>query len=93
MKTISGLVIAIGLCLVVLFGEASARGFGGFRGGSGGFGGGFDGGDRGRWFRAGEDYGARRAAIADSGFYSGGWGMDESDDSTNGDGGNDNDDQ
>ncbi len=76
----------MGLCLVVLFGDASARGFGGFRGGYAGFGGG----DRERAFRAGEYYGARRAVDTGVGFYSGGWGMDESDDSTY-DGGSDND--
>jgi hypothetical protein len=87
MRTISGLVMAIGLCLVVLFGEASARGFGGgfgggFRGGYGGFGGG-----DGAAFRAGEGYGARRAI--DRGFYAGGWGMDESDEATSDDGDSD----
>lgn len=85
--------MAIGLCLVVLLGDASARGFGGFRGGFGGGYGRFDGGDRFRSFRAGEYYGARRAAVAGAGFYAGGWGMDESDDSTNGDSDDDNDDQ
>jgi hypothetical protein len=78
MRTISGFVMAIGLCLVVMFGDASARGFGGFRGGYGGF----YGGDRERSFRAGEDYGERRGVHTDGGFYAGGWGMDETDDST-----------
>lgn len=81
MRILSGFVIATGLCLVVLFGDASARGFGGFRGGFGGF----RGGDMERSFRAGEVYGARRAAYADSGFYSGGWGMDEYDDGSSDD--------
>ncbi len=96
MRTISAFVMAIGLCLVVLIGDVSARGFGGFRGGYGGFRGaygGFDGGDRFRSFRAGEYYGARRGLYAGSGFYAGGWGLDESDDSTNDDGDNDGDDQ
>jgi hypothetical protein len=83
MKTISALILAIGLCFVVLLEDASARGFGGFRGGfGGGFRGGegrFDDGFRDRSFRAGEYYGARRA-WADRGFYAGGWGVDESDD-------------
>lgn len=84
MRAISGIFMAIGLCLVVLFGDASARGFEGFRGSYGGYRGaygGFVGGDRERSFRAGEDYGAHRAASS-VGFYAGGWGMDESDDST-----------
>lgn len=100
MRTISGLVIAIGLCLVFLVGDASARGFGGFRSGYVGF----DGGARDTWSRAGQDYpeesavtaageaypeeseiyGAGQdypeesAVYAGGGFYSGGWGLDES---------------
>jgi len=90
MKTLSGLVIVIGLCLTIMIGDVSARGFGGFRGGYGGYRGdfgGFDGGARGRLFRAGEDVGARRAIYeaAAAGFYAGGLGVDESDSPSNDD--------
>lgn len=71
MKTLWGLMIVLGLCLVVFTLDASARGFGGFRGG---------GGDRGVWSGGDAAQTARRANWADSGFFAGGWGMDESDD-------------
>jgi hypothetical protein len=97
MKTISGFVTAMGLCLALLIGDASARGFGGFRGGYGGFHGaygGYDAGARERSFRAGEDYGARRPVYRGrgAGFYAGGWGIDESTDATYDDDGDDGDD-
>jgi hypothetical protein len=89
MRRVSGFWVAIGLCLVVLIGDASARGFGGARGGFGGYHGAYGGagfdrydGDRAA-FRAGEYYGARRRVYVDGGFYSGGWGVDECDDSGN----------
>ncbi len=99
MRTILGFVMAIGLCLVIFLSDVSARGFGGgfggFRGGDAGFRGaygGFDRGDRERSFRAGEDYARRRPiygpVYTSPGFYAGGWGMDESDESGN-DGGDD----
>jgi hypothetical protein len=82
MKTIWGLILVIGLCLVIPAADALGRGFGGFRGGFGRFGG-TDIRER-EAFRTGAFYGARRGfvaggatAVGAAGYYAGGWGMDE----------------